>query len=258
MILTFDIGNTDTVLGIFRGEDLVAHWRLSTRPERTVDEYGLLLRSILRESAVEPGDVTGAAIASVVPPLTHALARACDRHLAVSAFVLEPGGTDLPVTLDVEEPLTVGADRIANTLAAARMYARDTIAVDLGTATTFDCITADAVFKGGIIAPGVRTGAETLTRRTAKLPRVDIEPPPSVIGRRTDTALQSGIFYGAVESIDGIVRRITDEWGNAPLVVATGGLAPFLEPHSRTIDRVEPFLTLHGLRIAWDEVRGGA
>lgn len=253
MILTFDIGNTDTVLGIFHGDELVADWRLSTHPQRTVDEYGLLLRSILRESAVEPGDVTGAAVASVVPPFTRALARACRRHLGMPAFILEPGSPDLPVRLDVEEPLTVGADRIANTLAAARMYARDTIVVDFGTATTFDCITADGVFKGGVIAPGIRTGAETLTRRTAKLPSVDIEPPPSVIGRRTDTALQSGIFYGAIESIDGIVRRITDAWTADPLVVATGGLARFLEPHCAAIDRVEPFLTLHGLRLAWVE-----
>ncbi len=255
MILTFDIGNTDTVLGIFRGEELVIHWRLSTRPERTVDEYGLLLRSILRESAVEPGDVTGAALASVVPPLTHALERACERHVGLEALTLEPSTPGLPVRLDVEEPLTVGADRIANTLAAARMYGRDTIAVDLGTATTFDCITADGVFTGGVIAPGVRTGSQTLTRRAAKLPSVDIEPPTSVIGRRTDTALQSGIFFGAVDSIDGIVRRIRAEWGDDPLVVATGGLAPFLAPHSATIDRVEPFLTLHGLRYLMEERR---
>jgi type III pantothenate kinase len=251
MILTFDIGNTDTVLGIFDGEELRADWRLSTHPERTVDEYGLLLRSILRETDIDTGAIDGAAIASVVPPLTHALAQACRRHIGTDAFILDAASPELPVRLDVEEPLTVGADRIANTLAAARLYRRDTIAVDLGTATTFDCITADAVFLGGVIAPGVRTGAETLTRRTAKLPRVDIEPPTAVIGRRTDSALQSGIFYGAVESIDGIVRRIKAEWGTDPLVVATGGLAPALAAHSTTIDRVEPFLTLHGLRLAW-------
>ncbi|MDX1673875.1 MAG: type III pantothenate kinase [Longimicrobiales bacterium] len=256
MILTFDIGNTDTVLGIFRADELTAHWRLSTRPERTVDEYGLLIRSILRESGVEPEDVTGAVLASVVPPLTHALARACERHVGVEALVLDPSTPDLPVALDVEEPLTVGADRIANTLAASRLYGRDTIVVDLGTATTFDCITADGVFKGGVIAPGVRTGAATLTRRTAKLPSVDIEPPTGVIGRRTDSALQSGIFFGAVDAIDGIVRRIREEWGADPLVVATGGLAPFLAPHSATIDRVEPFLTLHGLRLLLGD-RGG-
>lgn len=252
MILTFDIGNTETVLGIFDSDELIGHWRLSTHPERTVDEYGLLLRSILRESDLPADALNGAVIASVVPPLTHALASACSRHLGQDPFILEPG-SDIPVRLDVDEPLSVGADRIANTLGAARLYQSDTIVVDLGTATTFDCIAADAIFLGGIIAPGVRTGADTLTRRTARLPRVDLEPPPRVIGRRTDTALQSGIFFGAVESIDGIVRRIRDEWDADPLVVATGGLAPLLAPHCQTIDRVELFLTLHGLRFAWHE-----
>lgn len=254
MILTFDIGNTETVLGIFDGEELTGHWRLSTHPERTVDEYGLLLRSILRESDLSPDAVEGAVIASVVPPLTHGLASACSRHLGAQPFMVD-AAAELPVRLDVDEPLSVGADRIANTLAAARLYQTDTIVVDLGTATTFDCIAADATFLGGVIAPGVRTGAETLTRRTARLPRVEIDPPPTVIGRRTDTALQSGIFFGAVESIDGIVRRIRDEWGSEPLVVATGGLARFLAPHCQTIDRVEPFLTLHGLRFAWETRR---
>ncbi len=254
MILTFDIGNTETVLGIFDGDELVGHWRLSTHPERTVDEYGLLLRSILRESDLEPAAIQGAVLASVVPPLTHALASACSRFLGQHPILVE-AGSDLPVRLDVDEPLSVGADRIANTLAAARLYHTDTIVVDLGTATTFDCIAADATFLGGIIAPGVRTGAETLTRRTAKLPRVDLDPPARVIGRRTDTALQSGIFFGAVESIDGIVRRIKEEWETDALVVATGGLARFLAPHCRSIDRVEPFLTLHGLRFVWQERR---
>jgi type III pantothenate kinase len=252
MILTLDVGNTETVAGIFRAEELVAHWRLSTHPERTVDEYGILLRSILRESDLGPDRIQGAAVASVVPPLTHALTDACSRYLGHDPLVLEPG-PGLPVRLETEEPLSVGADRIANTLAAARLFGTDTIVVDLGTATTFDCIAGDGAFLGGVISPGVRTGSETLTRRTARLPRVDFEPPVRVIGRRTETALQSGIFFGAVEAIDGIVRRIAAEWGIDPLVIATGGLAQLLAPHCRTIDRVEPFLTLHGLRLAWEE-----
>ena len=249
MILTFDIGNTETVLGIFQGQELTSHWRLSTHPQRTSDEYGLLLRSLLRESGHESRELDGIAICSVVPQLTPALTGACERHLGRPALVVD-ATSPLPIRLDVEEPLSVGADRIANTLAAARLYQRDTIAVDLGTATTFDCISADGVFVGGIIAPGVHTGAETLTRRTAKLPRVDLEPPAAVIGRRTDTALQSGIFWGAVDSIDGIVRRIRAEWAEDAYVVATGGLARMLAPHCRTVDHVEPFLTLHGLRFA--------
>ena len=257
MILTFDIGNTETVLGIFDGEELAGQWRLSTHPERTVDEYGLLLRSILRESAIDPEQVEGAAVASVVPPLTPAVTRACERHLNRPVLVLDARG-QLPVRIEIDEPYTVGADRIANTLAAARLFGTDTIVVDLGTATTFDCIRADGAFVGGVIAPGVRTGAETLTRRTARLPRVDLAPPPATIGRRTDTALQSGIFYGAVASIDGIVHRIQEEWRPDALVVGTGGLAPLLADHCATIQRVEPFLTLHGLRLAWQELRGGS
>lgn len=256
MILTFDIGNTDTTLGIFDGESLFAHWRISTHPERTVDEYGLLLRTILRESQAD-GRIQGAAVASVVPPLTHSLTEACRRHIDTPALSID-ANSHLPIRLDVDEPLSVGADRIANTLAAARLFHVDTIVVDLGTATTYDCITADGVFIGGVIAPGLRSGAETLTRRTARLPRVDLEPPPSVIGRRTETALQSGILFGAVDAIDGIVRRIRDEWGNQPLVVATGGLAPLIAPRCATVDRVEPFLTLHGLRLAWHHVQPGS
>jgi type III pantothenate kinase len=256
MILTFDIGNTETVLGIFDGERLADHWRLSTRPERTTDEYGLLLRSVLRESGIPHGRINGAAIASVVPPLTHAIANACERHLGCETLNLD-AATRLPIRLDVDEPLSVGADRIANTLAAARLFQADTIVVDLGTATTYDCITHDGVFVGGVIAPGVQTGAETLTRRTAKLPRVEIDPPATVVGRRTDTALQSGIFFGAVEAIDGIVRRIREEWRPDALVVATGGLASLLTPHCRSVDRIEPFLTLHGLRFAFEHIAAG-
>jgi type III pantothenate kinase len=254
MILTLDIGNTETVLGIFQDDHLLAHWRISSHPERTGDEYGLLLRTILREAELRVADIEGAVIASVVPPLTHAFTQACERHLRTRTLSLE-ADSRLPIKLDVDEPRGVGADRIANTLAALTLFHVDTIVVDLGTATTYDCITADGAFIGGVIAPGLRTSADTLTRRTAKLPRVDLEPPAAVIGRRTDSALQSGIFFGAVEAIDGIVRRIRDEWVADPLVVATGGLAPLLAPHCATIQRVEPWLTLHGLRIAWHHLR---
>jgi type III pantothenate kinase len=250
MILTLDIGNTETVIGVFRDDQLLAHWRIASQPERTIDEYGLLLRNIMRESGLPAAGLAGAAVASVVPPLTHAFTGALQRHLGCSAAVLD-ASADLPVRVDIDEPRTVGADRLANTLAASSLFAVDTIVVDLGTATTYDCITADGVFIGGVIAPGLRTGAETLTRRTAMLPRVDIEPPTTVIGRRTDTALQSGIFFAAVDAIDGIVRRIQHEWTPQPLVLATGGLAPLIGPHCQTIQRVEPFLTLHGLRLAW-------
>ncbi|HET6231439.1 MAG TPA: type III pantothenate kinase [Longimicrobiaceae bacterium] len=246
----FDVGHTETVVGCFRGAELASHWRLTTDARRTPDEYGLLLRQLLAADGVEPREVRSATIGSVVPALTSILRGACSRLLHVEAATVD-ARTSLPIRLDVEEPLTVGADRIVNTLAALRLYHSDVIVVDLGTATTYDCITADGVFVGGVIAPGVKTAAERLTERTAKLPRVDLVAPERVIGRRTETCLQSGIFYGAVDAIDGMVRRIRAEWGKPDaLAVATGGLAQMLAPHSETITRVDPFLTLHGLRFA--------
>lgn len=251
MILVFDVGNTETVIGLFEGRELLEHWRISTHPERTVDELGLLVRALIRESGFELGDITGAAVASVVPPMTRNVAETAERHLGVPVRVID-GRTPLPIRLDVDEPLGVGPDRIVNTLAALQLYHRDTIAVDFGTATTFDCITADGVFIGGVIAPGLRTSAESLVRRTAVLPRVELQPPPRVIGRRTDAAIRSGIVYGGIESIDGIVRRIKAEWRPDALVVATGGLATVIGPQCATIDKVEPFMTLFGLLFAWE------
>jgi type III pantothenate kinase len=251
MILVFDIGNTETVLGLFETGQLVEHWRISTYPERTVDEFGLLVRALLRESGFDADDIRAGVIGSVVPPATPIVAESCQHHLGARVAIID-STTPLPIRLAVEEPRSVGADRILNTLAAAQLFRRDTIVVDLGTATTFDCISADGVFLGGVIAPGVRTGAETLVRRTAKLPRVDLEPPVQVIGKRTETSLRAGIFYGATDAIDGIVRRIKEEWRRPDaLVVATGGLAPMLAPHCTTVDRVEPFITLYGLDLAF-------
>ena len=189
-----------------------------------------------------------------MPPFTPVLVQAV-AQMECAATVID-GTTPLPIRLDVDEPMTVGADRIVNTLAAARLYGRDTIAVDLGTATSFDCITGDGTFIGGVIAPGVMTGAETLVSRTAKLPRIDLKAPPTVIGRRTEAVLRSGIFYNAVDGIDGIVRRIKAEWQRPDaFVVATGGLAPLIVPHCTTVQHVEPALTLHGLRIALEHIR---
>jgi type III pantothenate kinase len=260
MILTFDVGNTETVIGLHESGDLIDHWRIATDGLRTVDELGLLIRGLLRESGFDLELLRAACIGSVVPPATPIIFEMCERHLGVRVLVID-ARTDLPIRLDVDEPMTVGADRIVNTLAAAKLYKRDTIAVDLGTATTFDCITKDGVFIGGVISPGVTTAAETLVRRTAKLPRVDLERPPTVIGRRTETCLRSGIFYSAVDSIDGIVRRIKEEWEKPDvLVVATGGLASLIGPQCRTVDRVEPFLTLYGLELAYrhiEEKTGG-
>ncbi|TVP47078.1 MAG: type III pantothenate kinase [Gemmatimonadales bacterium] len=253
MHVVVDVGNTESVVGLFEPGALQPSrsWRYATAPRRTADELVLLLRAFLADAGT-PSLVRGV-VGSVVPAHTDLLRVALGRLVDGTVHVVggAEGGTRLPIRLDVEEPRTVGADRIVNTLAAAHLYARDTIVVDLGTATTYDCITADAVFVGGVIAPGIQAGQEWLESRTAMLPRVAFQPPERVIGRRTESCLQSGIFHSAVDAMDGIVRRIRAEWGRPEaLVVGTGGLAGLLAPHSSTMDRVEPWLTLVGLELA--------
>ena len=261
MILVFDVGNTETTVGLFDGEQLYAHWRLTTDASRTPDEMALLVRALLGGEQVGADRVEGSVIGSVVPAVTQPLADACERlfpRRGVRVIDARSASHALPITLDVDEPLTVGADRIINTLAASRLFGRDTIVVDLGTATTYDCITADGVFLGGVIQPGVRTSAETLFRRTAKLAATELTVPSRVIGRRTEECIRAGVMFGAAESIDGIVRRIKREWpaGRVPYVVATGGLAETLAPLSSELERVEPFLTLIGLRLCWELLDG--
>jgi type III pantothenate kinase len=250
MHLVFDVGNTETVIGLFQGGDVRAHWRVSSYAARSIDEYGVLLLQLLRSRGFDPDAVASATIASVVPALTSSLLEACHRYLSAEAVVID-ARSPLPIRLDVDEPLTVGADRIVNTLAASRLYRTDTVVVDLGTATTYDCITADGTFVGGVIAPGVRTALERLSERTAKLPRVDLSAPDRVIGRRTEDCLRSGGFFGAVDAIDGMVARIRREWQRPDAVaVATGGLAGVIAPYCTTVSFVEPFLTLYGVRFA--------
>lgn len=257
MILGIDVGNTEMVLGVLDGGELLDHWRVATRQDRTADEWGLIIRGLIERSrpvgAERAAEIDAAVIASVVPPATSILVDTCSRYLDADTLVLD-ARSELPVRLDVDEPLSVGADRIANTIAVTDRFARDTIVVDLGTATTFDCITSAGAFIGGVIAPGIRSGAEAIVRRTAKLPRVELEPPRRVVGRRTEDSLGSGIFYSAVSAIDGIVERIRGEWKDDVLVVATGGLAPLIGPHCRAVEHVEPFLTLYGLDLAYRQM----
>lgn len=254
MILVCDVGNTETTLGVYEGESLRGHWRVMTEVPRTADEYGLLLRQLLIDDGINPTHVTGASIASVVPRVTGPLVAACKKWLEGKAVILVDGSAKLPIKLDVEEPLTVGADRIANTLAASQLLHRDAIVVDLGTATTFDCITEDGVFFGGVIAPGVMMMAEALVRRTAKLPATELVLPKQVIGRRTEENIRAGVMYGAADAIDGIVRRIKAAWPrkSVPLVIGTGGLAETFKPLCKEIEQVDPFLTLRGLQLAYD------
>ena len=252
MILTFDIGNTETTAALFDGDRVGPHWRLTTNLPRTPDEYVLLLRSLFQAAGIDIAGIKGSAICSVVPQMTQVVAHACLETFGRAPAMIDARAA-LPVKLEVDEPLTVGADRIANTLAASRLRKRNCIVVDLGTATTYDCITAAGAFIGGIIQPGVLTSAETLFRRTAQLAATEIIPPKKIIGTRTDECIRSGVLYGAVDSVDGLVRRIKKEWtGSNPLVIATGGLAETLRPYCQTFDEVDAFLTLQGVRIGYE------
>ncbi len=257
MILVFDVGNTETTVGLFSEAELRGHWRIVTGVERTSDELGTLLRSLLAASGFGPEVVESVAIGSGVPRVTGPLSSACTSYFEVGPPLIVDARAALPIALQVDEPMTVGADRIINTLAASRLYHRDAIVVDLGTATTFDCITSDGVFLGGVIAPGIATAAETLTRRTSKLPATELTLPTRAIGTRTEDCIRAGVMFGAADSIDGIVARIKAEWPRpeAPLVVATGGFAETLAKVCRSFDRVEPHLTLQGLQIAHDLLR---
>ncbi len=256
MMLTIDVGNTEVACALFEGDVRRAGWRLATRGDRTSDELASALEGMLRLRDVATSAVDAAAIGSVVPDLTGPFAEACAALFDVEALVVD-ADAPLPVRLEVDAPATVGADRIVNTLAVFERFGRDAVVVDLGTATTFDCVSADGAFLGGVISPGVRTSADALLTRAARLVRFQEGPPRQVIGTNTEDCLRSGIYWGAVDAIDGIVDRIRAEWGRPDaLVLATGGLAEAFGPVCRTIERIEPWLTVDGLRLAYGHVRG--
>jgi len=251
MLLALDIGNTETTVGLFAGDRLEGHWRLHTTPQRTPDEWASAITAHLTQAGHSTQEVRAAIVASVAPQVTQSLCEGI-----VGATTREPAQVDghskLPITLDVDEPLTVGADRIVNTLAASQLFKRDTIVVDFGTATTFDCITGDGRFIGGVIMPGIRTASDDLVRKTAKLPATELTPPPRVIGRRTEDCIRAGVLWGTADAVDGLVRRIKAEWPGkkTPQTIATGGLAGLVAPLSKEIESVHPDLTLIGLRLA--------
>lgn len=250
MLLVVDIGNTEITLGLFAGEQLCTHWRLTTVVSRTPDEWASMITSYLSHAGHSTDEIRATVTASVAPAVTEPVTNGIEKAIGIESVQVTPE-LDLPVILDVDEPHQVGADRIVNTLAAARLYQRDTIVVDFGTATTFDCITAEGRFLGGVIAPGLRAAADELSHRAAKLPATELTAPDRVIGRRTDECIRAGVLYGSADAVDGIVKRIKGEWphGGSPYVVATGGLAHKVVPFSKEIQAVEPYLTLLGLKF---------
>jgi type III pantothenate kinase len=248
MLLVIDIGNTNTVVGVYRDEKLLDQLRIESRRNSTTDEYGMLLTTLLQQRGLSTDDVADTIIASVVPPLTEVFVAVCKRWLDTDALVVGPGiKTGMPILYD--NPREVGADRIVNAIAAYAQCQRACVVVDFGTATTFDVISERGQYLGGIIAPGVNISADALFERAAKLPRVEIARPPSVVGKTTVFAIQSGLVFGYVAMVEGLVKRIADELGVQPWVVATGGLADLIGKQTDVIDLVDEHLTLLGLRM---------
>lgn len=248
-LLVLDVGNTNVVLGIYRDDQLISSWRLATARDRTADEYGILARQLLNGAVHQPLD--GAIIGSVVPPLNGPMAHMVREYFGVEPVFVEPG-IKTGIAIHVDNPQEVGADRIINSVAAFEEYGGPTIIVDFGTATTFDLVTANAEYVGGVIAPGLTISAEALFARAARLPRVDIKRPPSVIGTNTVVNMQSGIYFGYLSLVDGLLTRMKQEVGAVKRVIATGGLASLFGDDSEHIDLVDPELTLKGLKIIYD------
>lgn len=251
MLLTIDMGNTQTAVGLFRDEELALHWRLSTVRDRTADEYRLLLHGLFEQDGVDPERFEGAVISSVVPSATSALTEAVAGFVSGEILVVGPGvKTGMPILID--NPREVGADRVVNSVAARARYGTPVIVVDFGTSTNFDIVSENGEYLGGVIAPGLEVSMDALVGATAALRRVELKPPRSVIGKGTVEAIQAGLLYGHAGFVDSIVDRIRAELGPDVKAVATGGLARTIVEHCRTVDLVDDFLTLDGLRMLFE------
>jgi type III pantothenate kinase len=251
MLLTIDVGNTNTVLGVFDRDSLVVHWRLTTRREQTADEYGVLVRNLFSTSGLEPGQIDAVALASVVPPLTPVLVALSRQYLGQDPLVVGPGvRTGMPILY--EPPGDVGADRIVNGVAAFAAFGGPVVVLDFGTATTLDVISRRGEYAGGVICPGIGISADALFQRAARLPRVDVRHPGRVVGRSTVASMQSGLYFGYAAMCEGLIARVRTELGEPVRVVATGGLAQSLAPEIPSIEAVDPVLTLTGLRLVWE------
>jgi len=253
MLLAVDVGNTQTVLGLFQGEELSWHWRIATQAERSADELALMFGGFLEQQGLSfSRQITGVCIASVVPDQTRALREMVHQYFHFEPVILEPGvRTGIPILTD--NPKEVGADRIANALAAVEEFGGPAVVVDFGTATTYDAISEGGEYLGGAIAPGVQVSAAALFSATSRLQRVELDEPRSIIGKNTVESIQSGVLFGTAAEVDGMVERMQKELGGDATVIATGGLAEIIAPHCHTIDHLDPWLTLKGLRLIFEK-----
>lgn len=251
MLLVFDVGNTNTVLGVYDGNELKQHWRISSDRGKTVDEYGMLISSLFNHGGLKRSDVKATLISSVVPPLTIPLSHVCQRYFGSEPIVVGPG-VKTGMSIKYDNPREVGADRIVNAVGAYKKYGGPLIIVDFGTATTYCAVAENSDYLGGVIVPGIGISAEALFQRAAKLPRVELAKPKSVIAKNTVSSMQSGLIYGTVGQVDELVTRIKAEMEGDPKVIATGGLANLIAQESKTIEIVEPLLTLEGLLAIYE------
>lgn len=252
MLLVIDVGNTNIVLGVYDKDTLVGHWRISTDRVRTTDEYGMLIMNLFfHDRKVNAKDITDIIISSVVPPVMPALERVCSRYFNVTPLIVGPG-TKTGIAIKYDNPREVGADRIVNAVAAHTAYEGSLIVIDFGTATTYCAVLGNGDYIGGVITPGVTIAAESLFQRAAKLPRIEVKDPGQVISKNTVASMQSGMFYGYVGQVEGLVARMKEEIGGQVTVVATGGLAQLISSATDSIDYVEPMLTLEGLRLIYE------
>jgi len=254
MLFVIDVGNTNTSLGVFDGEKLKAHWRLTTARARTVDEWGVLTRNLFALANVDFKSIDAIAIASVVPPLNFTLKRMAEGYFDVAPLFIDHS-VDTGVPILYQPPSDVGADRIVDAVAAIKKYGAPCIVVDFGTATTFDAINSKGEYLGGVITPGITISSDALFERAAKLPRDEIKRPQKAIGSATVEAMQSGLYHGYVGLVDGILRKMIDELGGSPRVIATGGLAPLIATGSEFVELVDETLTLEGLRLVYERTK---
>jgi type III pantothenate kinase len=248
MFLAIDIGNTNITLGLYEGDQLGPRWRLTTGHGKTADEYGAIMTGIFHHAGINPDQISTVAMASVVPPLTATFVDACTRYLQCEPMVVD-GTSNTGVRICYEDPAQVGADRVVDAAAAFQLYGGPACIIDFGTATTFDAISDEGEFLGGAIAPGLGIAADALFQRAAKLPKVNIQRPPAAIGRNTPHSLQSGLLFGYVSLVEGMIGRFRDELGSQTRVIGTGGLAEVIAKETKAITILAPWLTLDGLRI---------